>query len=60
MLIKKAKPHMFDIFIGKGWKFWGRFLVNKDKKLIQIKGNHFNRIEFEEVEMRLCQTQQHH
>jgi hypothetical protein len=56
MLIKKAKPHMFDIFIGKGWKFWGRFLVKKTqfgRKIIQLKGNQFTKEEFEEVEMKL-------
>jgi hypothetical protein len=54
MLIKKAKQHVFDVFFGKGWKFWGRFLIKKDKRLIQIAGNRFTREEVEEVEIRLC------
>ena len=57
MLIKKAKPRVFDVFVGKGWGFWGRFLIKHNQfgqKLIQINGNKFTREEFEEVEMRLC------
>jgi len=54
MLIKKVKPHVFDIFLGKRWSFWGRFLVKRDNRLIQINGNKFTKEEFEEVEMRLC------
>lgn len=54
MLIKKVKPHVFDIFLGKRWSFWGRFLVKRDNRLIQINGNKFTKEEFEEVEIRLC------
>lgn len=55
MLIKKAgKPYIFDVFLGKRWSFWGRFLLKKEGKLIQINGNKFTKEEFEEVEMRLC------
>ena len=54
MLVRKAKPHVFDIFFGKGWSFWGRFLVKKSGQLIQIAGNRFTKEEFEEVEIRLC------
>lgn len=56
MLIKKVKSHQFDIFLGKGWKFWGRFLVKQNqfgKRLIQLAGNRFTREEIEEVELRL-------
>lgn len=56
MLVKKCKPHMFDIFLGKGWNFWGRFLVKREGHLIQLKGNKFTKEEFEEVEMRLCKS----
>lgn len=57
MLIKKCKPRVFDVFLGKGWKFWGRFLVKQNelgKKLIQLNGSKFTREEFEEVELKLC------
>lgn len=56
MLIKKAKPHIFDVFLGKQWNFWGRFLVKKEGRLIQISGNRFTKEEFEEVEMRLIRN----
>jgi hypothetical protein len=61
MLIRKAKYNQFDVFLGKGWKFWGRFLVKKSQagqrdSLIKLKGSPFTREEIEEVEMKLCHT----
>lgn len=59
MFIRKVKPNNFDVFLGKGWNFHGRFFVKHTQfgnKLIQVSGNRFTREEFEEVESKLCQT----
>lgn len=59
MLIRKVKPNHFDVFLGNGWNFWGRFFVKHtqfNKRLVQTMGNHFNKEEFEEVQGKLCKS----
>lgn len=58
LIMHTDKPNIFDVFLGKGWGFWGRFVYKHNtlnsKPLIQIKGSKFTREELEEVEIKLC------
>lgn len=53
MEIKTVNHNTIDVFIGKGWDFWGRFKIAYKKegtKLYQINGNNFPEKVKEELE----------
>jgi len=53
MEIKNVNHNTIDVFIGKGWEFWGRFKLAHKKegtKLYQINGNNFPEKVKEELE----------
>lgn len=55
MIIKKVNHNTVDVFLGKGWDFWGRFKIKFGKEhtqVFQINGTKFPKQDHEEVEMR--------
>lgn len=58
MVVRKVKPGMFDVFMGKGWDNWGRFITRHTQfgtQVKQIAGHPFTHIDKEEVEGRFNQ-----
>lgn len=38
MFVKKLKPHVYDVFVGKGWDNWSR--VRKGHWGVSVVGGH--------------------
>lgn len=50
MLIKKVNHNTIDVFLDKGWYFWGRFkLVFGKQKIFQLKGISFQNKDIEKI-----------
>ena len=55
MYIKQVNHNTVDVFIGKGWDFWGRFKLKfgENPQAFQIAGTKFPKREHEKLEMEL-------
>jgi hypothetical protein len=63
MLIKPLNKNIVDVFLGKGWNNWGRFLLRftpQGKQIKQIKGIPFTKAELEEIEFILNPKNKQH
>lgn len=61
MLIKQINKNLYDVFLGKGWNNWGRFLIKytpTGKQIKQIRGIPFSKIDTEETEISLSNYQE--
>ena len=55
MLVKKVNHNTVDVFLEKGWEFWGRFKIKFGKEsneVFQIKGVHFPKYQVEALKQR--------
>lgn len=53
MEIKKVNFNTIDVFLDKGWDFWGRFKIKFGKErnqIFQIKGNKFPKKDLSKLE----------
>ena len=55
MEIKQVNHNTIDVFLGKGWDFWGRFKIKfgEHPAIFQIAGTKFPKKEHEKLEERL-------